>query len=585
MDPRERPLYHITHLDNLPAILDAGGLKSDRRLRDDHPRDGGGPHTAVGLDRIKRRRLEELPVTCRPGTSVGDYVPFYFCPRSVMLYLIHRRNEDLRFRGGQDEIVHLVTSVGRAVDTAESSGPDRWAFSEGNAGAYGTRFSADLTLLARDRFVRWDHVAAERWNTPPERKRFKQAELLVRDAVPWSVFVGIGVHNRSRPSEGRGDPRPRRGHHARPCPPRLVLLTAMPDPNRHSPGLRTARGNLLEADADALVNTVNTVGVMGKGIALQFKRAFPENFREYKRACDHGGLDVGQVLTHTVPAALSGPKYLFNLPTKRHWRGDSRLEWVESGLAALVAEVRRLGVSSVAVPPLGCGNGGLAWADVRPLIETAFRAVPEVEVLLFEPGGAPAAGDMPVRTRRPPMTAGRAAVLGLIRAYRAALLDVELSLLELHKLAYFLQRAGEPLRLEFVPGPYGPYAENLRHVLARLEGHFITGFGDGGEAPGKTIEADRAALVKADAYLTDKADTRGRLDRVRDLIDGFEDPFGMKLLATVDWVATAARPPARDAEEAIRMVHRWTHRKKRVFAPEHIDLAWRHLGDHGWLPE
>ena len=150
--------------------------------------------------------------------------------------------------------------------------------------------------------------------------------------------------------------------------------------------IELAQGNLLEADAEALVNTVNCVGFMGKGIALQFKQAWPENFRAYERACHTHEVQPGKMFV--VPTGrMMNPKYIVNFPTKRHWRGASRIEDIRAGLKALVQEVKRLGIQSIAVPPLGCGNGWLNWWEVRPMIEQALQAVPDVRVLLFEPRG------------------------------------------------------------------------------------------------------------------------------------------------------------------------------------------------------
>lgn len=148
--------------------------------------------------------------------------------------------------------------------------------------------------------------------------------------------------------------------------------------------LESCSGNLLEADVEALVNTVNCVGVMGKGLALQFKQAFPDNFEEYRRACQSGEVKPGQMFI--VPTGrLTNPCYIINFPTKRHWKNPSRIEDIETGLLALIETVKQLGIRSIAVPPLGCGNGGLAWSRVAPLIEAAFAQVPEVQVLIFEP--------------------------------------------------------------------------------------------------------------------------------------------------------------------------------------------------------
>ena len=148
--------------------------------------------------------------------------------------------------------------------------------------------------------------------------------------------------------------------------------------------IESGQRDLLAAPVDALVNPVNTEGVMGKGLALQFKKAFPEMFRSYERACKAGEVMVGRM--HVVQR-LTSPRFIINFPTKKHWRQPSRLEYIDAGLCDLIVHVRDLGIRSIAVPPLGCGNGGLDWAEVRPVIVHAFDAVPEVRVLLFEPAG------------------------------------------------------------------------------------------------------------------------------------------------------------------------------------------------------
>lgn len=338
-------------------------------------------------------------------------------------------------------------------------------------------------------------------------------------------------------------------------------------------------GDILKADVEAIVNTVNCVGVMGRGIALQFKKAYPENFKAYKAACDKGLLLPGNMLIHDR-SSLINPRYIINFPTKRHWKAKSRIQDIKDGLEALIREVRKLEIRSIAVPPLGSGLGGLNWLDVRPLIESAFAALPEVRVVLFEPKGAPAPQEMPKQRKAPNMTVGKAALLCLMRRYLIAAMDPFVSLLEIHKLMYFMQEGGEPLRLKYQKALYGPYAENLRHVLIDIEGHFILGYGDGEDKPDKKIELIMESSLKAEDFLSAHPETRIRFDSVSNLINGFETPYGMELLSTVHWVV--AREKANGLDDVNSLVFSWNQRKK-MFPKEHIGFALRVLQERGWV--
>lgn len=245
-------------------------------------------------------------------------------------------------------------------------------------------------------------------------------------------------------------------------------------------------GDILAEDAEALVNTVNCVGIMGRGIALQFKEAFPENFKAYEAACGRNEVQPGQMFVFET-GFLANPKYIINFPTKRHWRGKSRIEDIEAGLQALVGEIRRRGIRSIAVPPLGSGLGRLDWRQVRPRIEAAFGTMDQVRVIVFEPHASLESQPHRRSGKVPAMTAGRAALVGLMSRYLGGLMDPFVSLLEIHKLMYFMQEAGEPLKLRYVKAPYGPYAENLRHVLREIDGYFVSGYADGGDAPDKEL--------------------------------------------------------------------------------------------------
>jgi O-acetyl-ADP-ribose deacetylase (regulator of RNase III) len=339
------------------------------------------------------------------------------------------------------------------------------------------------------------------------------------------------------------------------------------------------QGNLLKTDAEALVNTVNCVGVMGKGIALQFKQAFPENYREYEKACAAGKVALGHMLVFAT-GAMVNPKFIINFPTKQHWKGKSKIEDVRKGLVALIEEVRKRAIRSIAIPPLGCGNGGLDWSEVRPMIEAAFAELPHVQVLLFEPSGAPKAATMPVRTTVPTMTRARALFVKLIEQYCEP--GYRLTLLEMQKLAYLLQMAGEPLRLNFVKHNFGPYAENLNHVLQRIEGHFIRGYGD--RKAQAEIHLMPHAAEKASEVLAEDEEARKRLNRVSQAIEGFETPYSMELLATVLWVSNEKPLLAGEPDSIISQVQAWSARKRKLFRAEHIRAAWERLHQEGWLP-
>lgn len=346
---------------------------------------------------------------------------------------------------------------------------------------------------------------------------------------------------------------------------------------------KLTEGNILEADAQALVNTVNTVGVMGKGIALQFKKAFPEMFLAYEKLCKANSLQPGQMHVYDRGSMLN-PRYIINFPTKRHWKGKSKIADIVAGLNALVEELQGRSITSVAVPPLGCGHGGLDWDEVRPLIEQAMDRVPEVEALVYEPKGAPEPAAMLNRTERPEMNSSRANMLRLLSEY--CVLGYELSLLEIQKILYFLQVTGELLRLRFVKGPYGPYADNLRHVLHKFEGHFIEGFGDGRNSPRTPIRLFDDAVSEA-VRVSEHSSTPEQKERVRrvfQLIEGFESPYGMELLASVHWVGAQDRV-ANDPGSVVQAIHQWSDRKRRIMKPQHIHIAWHRLQDLGWFSQ
>ncbi|MBL8875400.1 MAG: macro domain-containing protein [Phycisphaerae bacterium] len=306
--------------------------------------------------------------------------------------------------------------------------------------------------------------------------------------------------------------------------------------------IRFTQGNLFDARAEAIVNTVNTVGVMGKGIALMFKDKFPENFRAYEKACKADEVRVGRMFVTQSPN-LSGPRWIINFPTKKHWRNPSKLEWIQDGLVDLHRVIVEKAIRSIAIPPLGSGNGGLEWTDVRPVIEAALSDLPDVDVVVYEP----TAKYQNVAKGRgiEQLTPARALIAEMIRRYE--LLGLECSILEVQKLAWVLTRIlakhkmKDPLRLAFVADRYGPYAAALRHVLDALDGSFLHCDKRVADAsPFDAIHFDYDWRERLVNYLnsSDGAPYVEAINATDLLIDGFQSPLGMEALATVDWLLT-----------------------------------------------
>ncbi len=338
-------------------------------------------------------------------------------------------------------------------------------------------------------------------------------------------------------------------------------------------------GNLLDSTAEALVNTVNCVGVMGKGIALQFKKMYPRNYEEYRGVCDAGEMHLGKVLVHEI-GSLMDPKYIINFPTKDHWKGNSKIQDISSGLESLKSEILARNIKSIAVPPLGCGNGGLDWMTVRTIIVDALMDL-EVDVHVFEPGFEPSPHQQRVNGRTPRLTKFKAKLLALFHHY--GLPGHEITALEAQKLAWFLGRAGDDTRLNFEKGTYGPYSERLNHPLQQMDGHYITGAGDRSKIESRIVVLPNAVESAKDVLIDSQEDIK-LLNQVFELIEGYETPYGMELLSTVDWVATQENPVATNSESAHLMITNWSSRKANLFPRKHIDLAWNHLQQQGWRP-
>lgn len=335
-------------------------------------------------------------------------------------------------------------------------------------------------------------------------------------------------------------------------------------------------GDILSEDVEAIVNTVNCVGIMGRGLALQYKNKYPQNFKEYETACKKEMVKPGKMFVHQT-GQLTNPKYIINFPTKRHWKGKSTIEDIESGLDDLLQVIQKLHIKSIAIPPLGSGLGGLEWSVVRTRIEAKLSEI-DCAIKVFDPLEQKI--EKNISKEVPKMTAGRAALVELIDRYLKGLMDPFVSLLEVHKLMYFMQEAGEPLRLNYQKAPFGPYADNLRHVLNAIEGHLISGYEDGGDAPDKQIKLIPGAADDARVFLSDKVTTWENFTKVAMLIDGFETPFGLELLSTVHWVVK--NEGANGLDDAVKKIYNWNERKKQ-FSKKQIQIALDVLIKNNWI--
>lgn len=337
------------------------------------------------------------------------------------------------------------------------------------------------------------------------------------------------------------------------------------------------QGNLFHADVEALVNTVNCVGVMGRGIALQFKKAFPENFQAYKKACDLQQVVPGKMFIFETGSPFN-PRLIINFPTKRHWRSASKIEDIDAGLDALITEIRTRKIRSIAIPPLGAGLGGLEWPIVKnKIIEKLSPISEDISIFVYEPIEK-SAHNITIRSeKKPKMTEGRAILISLMDEYLKKLIDPYITLLELHKLMYFVQESGYNLRLRFTKGLYGPYAENLRHVLQHIEGHYISGYQDGGDNPKKIIELMPNVVTEAHHVLKQNNNISSNFKRVNALIEGFESSAGLELLATTHWLKK---------QEKISDLHQgfysWNQHKQQ-FSKRQIDIAEKVLTEKGWI--
>lgn len=332
-------------------------------------------------------------------------------------------------------------------------------------------------------------------------------------------------------------------------------------------------GDMFREPVQALVNTVNCVGVMGKGVALEFKRLWPANFDAYRRACEAQELVPGKMFVFDRGGLFDdGPRYLVNFPTKDHWRSKSKLSYVAEGLDDLVRVIRKYRIKSIAMPPLGCGNGGLRWQDVKPLIEQRLRHLEGVDVVVFPPREEV---DVPEHvSTKLAMTYERAMLLKALNELEPYF-DGSFDRISLQKLAYFLQMLGVNFKLKFSRNLHGPYSETLKKAYVSLEKHgMISGFLTGD----RQAHVTPSGCAAADEYLALRADDGSEIiNRLSKLIQGYENPYGLELLSSVHWLACHEK--CSSVEKVIEALKSWNEYKSNSFSDEVVQFAYQRLID------
>jgi len=344
------------------------------------------------------------------------------------------------------------------------------------------------------------------------------------------------------------------------------------------------KGDILNADVEALVNTVNTEGVMGKGIALEFKEAFPKNYEIYREACYNGKVRVGEMLVYATDK-ITFPHYIINFPTKKEWKKPSKIEYIENGLKDLVNVIQDNKIKSIAIPPLGCGNGKLNWNEVKLLIVDAISQINGLKTVIFEPSQEAYKEKVKIKPKKDTgLTAARAWMVFMLDNYR--ILGYNPTLLEAQKLAYFVQRFGENLKLRYARDQFGPYARNLSYLLNYLDGIYIKGMKHKDAKPLDHLELVEEKLPEVHNFVENKFSAKQKdvLNKVQELIEGFESPLGMELLATVDFIVNED-PNIKPAMIMHELEHwssedSWNQRKKLILNQGFVQMAFDRLMEY-----
>lgn len=338
--------------------------------------------------------------------------------------------------------------------------------------------------------------------------------------------------------------------------------------------LKFVKGNLLESEAQALVNTVNTVGIMGKGIALQFKNQFPENYKIYAKACKNNEFHIGKLLVTEEQSLFGGSKTIINFPTKTDWRKPSEYSYIEKGMIELVNVIKSKNIKSIALPPLGAGQGGLDWNKVRRMMEYYLKDL-DMEISIYQPN---AAIEEILKKERVKLTPARAMLLSVL--FELVRNGEFVSEFSAEKIAYFLQRFGgkDVFKLEFSANFYGPYSGKVKHVLYYLNGSYITGYSSKDKKPFEEIalRANTEKEIIGFLNLPEHQKHKEVVDKTKDFLKGFYSSFGLELLSTIDFIIVNKK--TKSEEIIINHLEQWSERKK-TFS-KFIKIAMNNIEKH-----
>lgn len=336
--------------------------------------------------------------------------------------------------------------------------------------------------------------------------------------------------------------------------------------------IKYVTGNIFDSDAEALVNTVNTDGVMGKGIALQFKKAFPINFKLYQQACKDKNIDVGNLFVTKDSNITSGTKYIINFPTKQSWRKPSEYSFIEVGLDDLINVLREKNIKSIAIPPLGAGNGGLEWERVKNIIEEKLSKF-DIDVIVYEPSTIIKEH---LKNERIKLTDARALLLYIL--YDLVKNGEYVSEFSSEKVCYFLQKLGAEkyFKLQFTPNFYGPYSGKVKYVLNILNGSYIMGYSDMNKKPFEPITLvadgydDVRKHIESNEILLDIA------NKTTEFLNGFYSDFALELLSSLDYLSIKYNTT--NIDELAQKLEVWSNRKRSLFSnPKYIHISIKHL--------